>query len=92
MLAEVNWTAILGAGSAGVVVTAVTNYILQARKFSGDIGKSDADKLWAEARSIRDDQTAQLQLLRTELEECKRIGDDLRRRISDLEDKLKGAR
>lgn len=55
LLLEINWTPILGGASVGIVVSAVTGYLLAARKMSGKIGTSDADKLWLEAGEIRDD-------------------------------------
>lgn len=61
MLAEISWTPILGGASLGVVVSAITGYLLAARKMSGQIDTSDAEKLWAEAGSIRENQRQRLE-------------------------------
>lgn len=60
MLAEINWTPILGGGVVGVIVSAVTGYLLAVRRFSGEIDTSEAQQLWNEARAIRDDQRVKL--------------------------------
>lgn len=60
MLAELNWSALLGGGSIGVAVTAVVGWLRAARQMSGKIKTSDAQDLWTEAGKMREDYKGQL--------------------------------
>jgi chromosome segregation ATPase len=60
------------------IVGPLVAYVTASRKLSGKIDTSDADKLWAESASIRDDYRGQLQ------ERDKRIA-ALEKRVTALE-------
>lgn len=66
-------------------------YLVAARRFSGKIKTSEAEELWAEARSIRQDSARRLETLNAVVERLEaRVGSleaenaGLRRRVTEL--------
>lgn len=68
------------------VASPVVAYITTSRRLSGKISHSDADSLWAESASIREDYRSQIRTLREQLSESQRRERELERRIQEIED------
>lgn len=47
-------------GIAAIVIAPLVSYLAASRRLSGKIATSDADALWTESRSIREDYRARL--------------------------------
>jgi uncharacterized protein YlxW (UPF0749 family) len=65
-------------GLIAAAIAALGSYLVTARKLSGSVGSSDAEQLWRESRSMRDEYRARIAELVEE-------NNKLRERVAVLE-------
>lgn len=75
---------------AAILVAPLIGYLTATRRLSGKIGTSDAQELWSESRSIRDDYRTQITRANARTEQLEARVDALERLNSELSSKNAG--
>jgi peptidoglycan hydrolase CwlO-like protein len=75
---------------AAILVAPLIGYLTATRRLSGKIGTSDAQELWSESRSIRDDYRTQITRANARTEQLEARVDALERLNAELSSKNAG--